>query len=67
MYQTVGHQAIDLYAEAMGLPLYRRTIRGTAVGTGRDYVPHDEDEVEDLYHLLKEIQVWDSIDLYYLT
>jgi diphthamide synthase (EF-2-diphthine--ammonia ligase) len=22
MYQTVGHHAIDLYADAMGLPLY---------------------------------------------
>ena len=27
MYQTIGHQAIDLYAEAMGLPLYRGTLR----------------------------------------
>ena len=23
MFQTVGHQAIDLYAEAMNLPLFR--------------------------------------------
>ena len=27
MYQTVGHQAIDLYSEAMELPLYRGNIR----------------------------------------
>ena len=27
MYQTVGHQAIDLYADAMRLPLFRGTIR----------------------------------------
>ena len=27
MYQTVGHQAIDLYAEAMDLPLFRGTLR----------------------------------------
>ena len=27
MYQTVGHQAIHLYAEAMGLPLFRGTVR----------------------------------------
>uniref|UniRef100_A0A671PCN4 Diphthine--ammonia ligase n=1 Tax=Sinocyclocheilus anshuiensis TaxID=1608454 RepID=A0A671PCN4_9TELE len=28
MYQTVGHQAVGLYAEAMDVPLYRRTIEG---------------------------------------
>ena len=27
MYQTVGHQAIDLYSEAMELPLYRGNLR----------------------------------------
>ena len=27
MYQTIGHQAIDLYAEAMDLPLFRGTLR----------------------------------------
>ena len=27
MFQTVGHQAIDLYAEAMNLPLFRRDIK----------------------------------------
>ena len=26
MYQTVGHQAIDMYADAMRLPLFRATI-----------------------------------------
>ena len=26
MYQTVGHQAIDMYADAMRLPLFRGTI-----------------------------------------
>ncbi|KAL8590081.1 hypothetical protein ACOMHN_034312 [Nucella lapillus] len=56
MYQTVGHQAIELYAEAMGLPLYRRIIQGTALGTGRDYLPQEADEVEDLYQLLARIQ-----------
>ena len=28
MYQTVGHQAIEYYAEAMGLPLFRGEIKG---------------------------------------
>ena len=57
MYQTVGHQAIELYAEAMGLPLYRHTIQGTALGTGRDYWPQEADEVEDLHQLLSKIKV----------
>ena len=37
MYQTVGHQVIPLYADALGLPLYRREIQGLAVQTGRYY------------------------------
>ncbi|XP_025106091.1 diphthine--ammonia ligase-like isoform X2 [Pomacea canaliculata] len=56
MYQTVGHQAIDLYAEAMGLPLFRQTIKGTALGIGRDYLPQEADEVEDLYELLQRVK-----------
>ncbi|KAK4250431.1 hypothetical protein C7999DRAFT_11801 [Corynascus novoguineensis] len=37
MYQTVGHQVIPLYAEATGIPLYRREITGGAVQHGKDY------------------------------
>lgn len=37
MYQTVGHQAIPLYAEATGLPLFRRPIVGTTVQSGISY------------------------------
>ena len=66
MYQTVGHQAIDLYAEAMGLPLYRHTIQGTALDTGRDYLPQEADEVEDLYQLLGKIKVLEFAALYRL-
>lgn len=57
MYQTVGHHAIDLYAEAMALPLYRHTIRGRSVDTGRVYTKCEGDEVEDLYELLKLVKV----------
>ncbi|NWJ07108.1 DPH6 ligase, partial [Crypturellus undulatus] len=56
MYQTVGHQAIDLYADAMDLPLYRCYIKGTSVNTGRVYTTCEEDEVEDLYRLLKLVK-----------
>nr|XP_033807957.1 diphthine--ammonia ligase isoform X2 [Geotrypetes seraphini] len=56
MYQTVGYQAIHLYAEAMALPLYCGTIRGTSVETGKMYTECEGDEVEDLYQLLKLIK-----------
>ncbi|KAL1837958.1 hypothetical protein VTJ49DRAFT_3229 [Mycothermus thermophilus] len=39
MYQTVGHQVIPLYAEATGIPLYRRAITGRAT-QGKDYNGH---------------------------
>ena len=57
MYQTVGHNAIDLYAQAMDLPLYRGVIEGSAVSQGKVYTESQEDEVEDLYKLLKKIKV----------
>ncbi|KAI8482639.1 diphthine--ammonia ligase [Branchiostoma belcheri] len=56
MFQTVGHDAIDLYAEAMGLPLYRRTIQGGSLQVDMDYTPTEADEVEDLFFLLQEIK-----------
>ena len=57
MYQSVGHHAIDLYADAIDLPLYRREITGSSVSTGKDYEHSPSDEVEDLYELLKQIKV----------
>jgi diphthine-ammonia ligase len=58
MYQTVGHMGIEMYAEAMELPLYRRTTSGITTQKGKCYEPIDEDdEVEDLYQLLKEVKV----------
>ncbi|NXG70327.1 DPH6 ligase, partial [Baryphthengus martii] len=56
MYQTVGHHAIDLYADALDLPLYRAFIKGASVNTGRVYTACQEDEVEDLYHLMKLVK-----------
>ncbi|GAB1598974.1 diphthine--ammonia ligase-like [Argonauta hians] len=53
MFQTVGHHAIDLYAEAMEVPLFRKTIQGHSKKTERDYDLTEGDEVEDLYDLLK--------------
>lgn len=61
MYQTVGHQAIDLYAEAMDLPLYRRTIHGSSLDISRSYSETEGDEVEDLYELLHLVKVGLSV------
>ncbi|KAM6134244.1 diphthine--ammonia ligase isoform 4-T4 [Phoenicopterus ruber ruber] len=62
MYQTVGHHAIDLYADALDLPLYRGFIKGTSVNTGRVYTTCQEDEVEDLYHLLKLVKDKEGVE-----
>ncbi|XP_019407547.1 PREDICTED: diphthine--ammonia ligase [Crocodylus porosus] len=61
MFQTVGHHAIDLYADAMDLPLYRRTIKGASVDIGRVYTKCEGDEVEDLYHLLKLVKEQEGV------
>ncbi|XP_061699064.1 diphthine--ammonia ligase isoform X2 [Syngnathoides biaculeatus] len=62
MYQTVGHQAIELFAEAMDLPLYRRTIQGSSLDTSRDYRETEGDEVEDLYQLLRLVKEKEGVD-----
>ncbi|KAM6311925.1 diphthine--ammonia ligase isoform 3-T3 [Aegotheles albertisi] len=62
MYQTVGHHAIDLYADALDLPLYRCFIKGTSVNTGREYTMCQEDEVEDLYRLLKLVKDKEGVE-----
>ncbi|KAI9671990.1 MAG: hypothetical protein M1829_004534 [Trizodia sp. TS-e1964] len=65
MYQTVGHSVIPLYAEALGLPLYRHPIAGQPLNTRLTYFPRasgsnehgdgDEDETEALLPLLRRI------------
>ncbi|XP_043119028.1 diphthine--ammonia ligase isoform X4 [Puntigrus tetrazona] len=62
MYQTVGHQAVELYAEAMDVPLYRRTIEGSSLNTGREYSQTEGDEVEDLYQLLKLVKEKERVE-----
>ncbi|XP_057364617.1 uncharacterized protein LOC130685341 [Daphnia carinata] len=63
MYQTVGHDAIALYSEATGLPLYRETIRGKSVHQGSDYIfSSQEDEVEDLYRLLVRVKEAEAVE-----
>jgi diphthine-ammonia ligase len=58
LYQTVGQDGITFIAQAMELPLYRRTIRGTAVDQSLDYTSagsHTADETEDLGLLLQQV------------
>lgn len=58
MWQTVGHMGIEKLAQAMELPLYRRETKGKSKQTGKHYEPTDiNDEVEDLYELLKQVKV----------
>ncbi|KAF7892774.1 uncharacterized protein EAF02_000312 [Botrytis sinoallii] len=70
MYQTVGHTIIPLYEEALGIPLYRQAIVGSAVQTGTSYdhadltssgaeelvEKTDGDETESLVPLLQRIK-----------
>jgi len=57
MYQTAGHKIVPLHAQALGIPLHRRVISGSASTTSKEYDPDvaREDETEDLTMLLKEV------------
>lgn len=56
MFQTVGHSAVETLASCMELPLVRRPITGGSVSQGMMYKRAEEDEVEDLYHLLLDVK-----------
>lgn len=63
MYQTVGHDALTVYSEALELPLRRKMITGVPLNTKMNYEPvkngddcREYDEVEDLYVLLNELK-----------
>lgn len=67
MYQTVGHALVPLIAKALGLPLYRHAITGTAVNLSKyygapaataDQIDGDDlDETEHLVSLLHQIKL----------
>ncbi|KZT62931.1 hypothetical protein CALCODRAFT_526295 [Calocera cornea HHB12733] len=69
MYQTVGQDAIEIVAHALGVPLVRRTIEGQAVEQGSEYgtragtsqIRAEEqgvlgDETEDMFELLTQVK-----------
>lgn len=65
MYQTVGHMGIEKLAEAMELPLYRKTTSGLTTQKSKNYEPiDDDDEVEDLYQLLKQVKVSENVNYF---
>ena len=59
MYQTAGHGIVPYYSEALGLPLYRQVIQGSALNQSKEYHnvsnKPDEDETESLIPLLRNI------------
>lgn len=58
MFQSVGHEVIDAYAECMDVPVSRRTLLGSSKCTTLDYSLVDAaDEVEDLYNLIQSVLV----------
>ena len=56
MYQTAAHHAIEALGACAGLPMVRRQIHGRSVATGIAYELTAEDEVEDLFELLRDVQ-----------
>ncbi|XP_011497114.1 PREDICTED: diphthine--ammonia ligase [Ceratosolen solmsi marchali] len=56
MFQTVGHQGVEFIGEAMGLPLYREPTFGKSKMKEKHYLPTVDDEVEDLFRLLKTVK-----------
>ncbi|CAN0217164.1 unnamed protein product, partial [Ectocarpus fasciculatus] len=56
MYQSAAHTAIEAQAECFGKPLIRRELAGRAVNQALQYSLTEDDEVEDLFLLLKDIK-----------
>lgn len=57
MFQTVGHDVIDFYKKCVpDIPIYRQALTGGSTNVNLEYVPTAQDEIEDLYELLKEVQ-----------
>ena len=57
MYQSAAFTAIPMQAECLGVPLVRREILGKAMLQSLNYEVTENDEVEDLFQLLKDVKV----------
>lgn len=56
MFQTVGHNVIGKYLECLMVPLYRHILTRGSTYVQLEYEPTPNDEIEDLYELLKEVK-----------
>jgi diphthine-ammonia ligase len=56
MFQSVGHNVIELYAQALDVPLFRQPITGTSKFVQMNYQVTENDEVEDLFQLLLRVK-----------
>jgi diphthine-ammonia ligase len=56
MYQSVGAEIIETIASALEYPLVRGEITGKPVELGLGYQKTPNDEVEDLFELLKKVK-----------
>jgi diphthine-ammonia ligase len=57
MYQSAAHNVIPALAQCFGVPLIRKAILGQTIIQSLDYERSVDDEVEDLYELLKSCKV----------
>lgn len=57
MFQTVGHDIVSHYGKCTGLPLFRHQIKAqSSKNVSLNYYPTKDDEIEDLYQLLKDVK-----------
>ena len=59
MFQTIGHNLIEAISECFELPLVQHFFEGKSTQRELGYNPekiNTEDEVEDLYQLLKKVK-----------
>ena len=54
MYQSVGSEICSSIAECLNVPIIIKEIKGTPINKDLEYKETEEDEVEDLYNLIKE-------------
>lgn len=57
MYQTVGSEVIDAIAQCLQLPIYKKTLSLKPVNLNMEYEETSNDEVEDLFVLIRDIKV----------
>ena len=57
MYQSAAFNVLPAYSACLGVPMVRQITRGRAVSQSLDYAQTRDDEVEDLYNLLRAVKV----------